>query len=81
MSVVPPGDFTTLKKFLIYSEVRIRSLESLGVPRESYATPFVSFLVDRLPKNIRTAWYPLTSDKEEASEVADVLAFLRSHEP
>ena len=40
MPVVPPGDFTTLKQFLINSEVRIRSLESLGVPRESYATPF-----------------------------------------
>ena len=50
MPVVPPGDFAALKQFLINSEVRIRSLESLGVPRESYATPFVSFLVDRLPK-------------------------------
>ncbi len=84
MPVVPPGDFAALKQFLINSEVRIRSLESLGVPRESLATPFVSFLVDRLPKNIRTAWYRLISDKEETSEVVDILAFLRrevvSHE-
>ena len=34
-------------------------------------------MVDRLPKNVRTAWYRFIAEKKEASEVRDVLTFLR----
>ncbi|XP_046461426.1 uncharacterized protein LOC124207838 [Daphnia pulex] len=77
LPVVPPGNHSALKQFLFNSEIRLRSLESLGVPPESYVISFVPLLVDRLPKNVRTAWYRSIADKEEASEVGDVLAFLR----
>ena len=77
LPVVPPGNHSALKQFLISSEIRIISLESLGVPRESYTIPFVPFLVDRLPKNVRTAWYRFIAEKKDISEVEYVLAFLR----
>lgn len=76
LPVVPPGNHLALKQFLINGEVRIRSLESLGVPYSNYAKPFVSLFVDRLPRNVRTAWYRFSADKEE-SDVKDVLAFIR----
>jgi hypothetical protein len=33
--------------------------------------------VDRLSKNLQIAWYRFIAEKEETSEVKDVLAFLR----
>lgn len=63
LPIVPPGES--------------RRLKTLGVPRVSYVIPFVSSMVDKLPKNVRTAWYRFIADKEETSEVKDFLAFLR----
>ncbi|KZR95871.1 Uncharacterized protein APZ42_010107, partial [Daphnia magna] len=47
LAAVSSGNHQALKQFLLESEVRIRSLETLGVPYDSYATPFVSLFVDR----------------------------------
>ncbi|XP_057380303.1 uncharacterized protein LOC130702702 [Daphnia carinata] len=77
LPVVPPGNHKALKQFLMEGEVRIRSLESLGVAYDGYARPFVSHLVDRLPRNLRTAWYRSASDRDDQADVKDVLAFLR----
>ncbi|KAI9565021.1 hypothetical protein GHT06_008763 [Daphnia sinensis] len=77
LAAVPPGNHAALKQFLMKNEVRVRSLETLGVPYDRYAFPFVSLLVDRLPRDIRIAWYRSTADKETRPDVKDVLAFLR----
>lgn len=77
LPAVPPGNLKALKQFLLDGEIRIRSLERLGVAYDSYARPFLSHLVDRLPKNLRTAWYRSVAERTTAADVKDVLAFLR----
>jgi hypothetical protein len=49
-----------------------RALESHIQIMRNRSSPFI----DRLPRNVRTAWYRFAADKEK-SDVKDVLAFIR----
>lgn len=66
-----------LRLIELYREFQISSQLADGLARNHSALKQFLFNMDRLPKNVRTAWYRSIAEKEEASEVGNVLAFLR----
>jgi hypothetical protein len=72
-----------LRLIELYREFQISTQLADGLARNHSALKQFLFNMDRLPKNVRTAWYRSIAEKEEASEVGECSSLppKRSNQP